>query len=182
MRRGDIIVNPWVSVDYCGELNPMYATIYLGNNYSLDYKGRKHTWADKVYKENAEMRCPWKVIGHIDLDDIIETAIRKAVTEADRKTEPTISKMEQVDKDINVRSKDEPQTDRWSHECIGCGNNDTCEFAFTDAVKICRYINEPQTEQVKEVCDRPYLESCDLCWKQFHCRAKDEPQTDCAWR
>ena len=29
----------------------------------------------------------------------------------DRKTEPTISKMEQVDKDINVRSKDEPQTD-----------------------------------------------------------------------
>ena len=31
---------------------------------------------------------------------------------ADRKTEPTISKMEQVDKDINVRSKDEPQTER----------------------------------------------------------------------
>ena len=30
---------------------------------------------------------------------------------ADRKTEPTISKMEQVDKDINVRSK-EPQTER----------------------------------------------------------------------
>ena len=29
----------------------------------------------------------------------------------DRKTESTISKMEQVDKDINVRSKDEPQTD-----------------------------------------------------------------------
>ena len=28
---------------------------------------------------------------------------------ADRKTEPTISKMEQVDKDINVRSKEEPQ-------------------------------------------------------------------------
>jgi len=30
----------------------------------------------------------------------------------DRRTEPTISKMEQVDKDINVRSKDEPQTER----------------------------------------------------------------------
>ena len=30
---------------------------------------------------------------------------------ADRKTEPTISKMEQVDKDINVRSKDEPYID-----------------------------------------------------------------------
>lgn len=30
---------------------------------------------------------------------------------SDRKTEPTVSKMEQVDKDINVRSKDEPKTD-----------------------------------------------------------------------
>ena len=33
------------------------------------------------------------------------------VPKADRKSEPTISKMEQVDKDINVRSKTEPQTD-----------------------------------------------------------------------
>lgn len=82
MKRGDIIVNPWVSVDYCGELNPMYVTIYLGNNYSLDYKGRKHKWADKVYKENAEHKCPWKVIGHIDIDSILETAIREAVQTA----------------------------------------------------------------------------------------------------
>ena len=79
MKRGDIIVNPWVSVDYCGELNPVYATIYLGNNFSLDYKGRKHTWADKVYRENAKKQCPWKVIGHIDIDHIIEMAIREAV-------------------------------------------------------------------------------------------------------
>lgn len=44
----------------------------------------------------------------------------KFIINDDRKTEPnlsekpnssTISKMEQVDKDINVRSKDEPQTD-----------------------------------------------------------------------
>lgn len=43
---------------------------------------------------------------------------------ADRKTEPTISKMEQVDKDINVRSKDEPQkcsvNDRPYTECSAC--------------------------------------------------------------
>lgn len=50
-------------------------------------------------------------------------------------------------KDDYVKRKTEPQTDRWSHKCIGCANNDTCEFAFTDAVKICRYINEPQTER-----------------------------------
>lgn len=53
------------------------------------------------------------------------------VVEADRKTEPTISKMEQVDKDINVRSKDEPQTcdtckygedkHRYAHICNECG-------------------------------------------------------------
>ena len=43
---------------------------------------------------------------------------------ADRKTEPTISKMEQVDKDINVRSKDESQkcsvNDRPYTECSAC--------------------------------------------------------------
>ena len=33
------------------------------------------------------------------------------LAKADRKTESTISKIEQVDKDINVRSKTEPQTD-----------------------------------------------------------------------
>ena len=34
--------------------------------------------------------------------------------EALEQTEPTCSKMEQVDKDINVRSKDEPQMERSS--------------------------------------------------------------------
>ena len=43
------------------------------------------------------------------IDKIAEAVVQKL---ADRKTEPTISKMEQVDKDINVRSKDEPQTER----------------------------------------------------------------------
>ena len=55
---------------------------------------------------------------------------------ADRKTEPTISKMEQV----------EPQTD-FSHPCYCCANNNICEFAFTDAVKICRYVYKPQAER-----------------------------------
>ena len=44
---------------------------------------------------------------------VLTKAVRLILEEltADHKTEPTISKMEQVDKDINVRSKDEPQTD-----------------------------------------------------------------------
>ena len=43
---------------------------------------------------------------------VLTKAVRLILEEltADRKTEPIISKMEQVDKDINVRSKDEPKT------------------------------------------------------------------------
>ena len=49
---------------------------------------------------------------------VYDTILRVQALErkADRKTEPTISKMEQVDKDINVRSKDEPQ--KRCDECI----------------------------------------------------------------
>ena len=72
MRRGDIIVNPYVPKMYNGKLNPMYATIYLGGNESLDYLGRKHPWAEKVYKNDK-----WKVIGHVDfrLYEIINKAV-----------------------------------------------------------------------------------------------------------
>lgn len=79
MRKGDIVVNPWVSTYFDGELNPNYATIYLGDNKSLDYKGRVHKWADKIYKDNPQKNTPWKVIGHIDLYGIAELAIRDAV-------------------------------------------------------------------------------------------------------
>ena len=44
-----------------------------------------------------------------------EEAVRMWNLRADRKTEPTISKMEQVDRDINVRSKTEPQTNADQH-------------------------------------------------------------------
>ena len=79
MRKGDIVVNPWVSTYFNGELNPNYATIYLGDNKSLDYNGRVCEWADKIYKDNPERNTPWKVIGHIDLYGIAELAIRDAV-------------------------------------------------------------------------------------------------------
>lgn len=80
MRIGDIIVNPWVSKETLeGRLNTNYATIYIGNNESLDYKGKKHKWADKVYADNPKYKTPWKVIGHIDLLGIIEATIKDAV-------------------------------------------------------------------------------------------------------
>ena len=79
MRKGDIVVNPWVSTYFNGELNPNYATIYLGDNKTLDYEGRICEWADKIYKDNPQKNTPWKVIGHIDLYGIAELAIRDAV-------------------------------------------------------------------------------------------------------
>lgn len=81
MKVGDIIVNPWVDKEFDGRLNRMYATIYLGNNESLDYTGEKHKWCDKVYQENPERHTPWKIIGHIGIKSIVEMAIRNAVYE-----------------------------------------------------------------------------------------------------
>lgn len=58
----------------------------------------------------------------------------------DRKTEPTISKMEQVDKDINVRSKDEPRT------CDNCKLKGSTKWCNNQVV--CRaYKPMPQTER-----------------------------------
>ena len=66
--------------------------------------------------------------------------------EADRKTEPTISKMEQVDKDINVRSKDKPQIyvinpqePTNDDKCFECDDFFTCGGQ-------CNKIEDEQTE------------------------------------
>lgn len=94
MRIGDIVVNPWVSTYFNGELNPNYATIYLGDNKSLDYKGRVCEWADKIYKDNPQKNTPWKVIGHIDLYEVAELAIRDAVSADADGTQESKSKTE----------------------------------------------------------------------------------------
>ena len=73
----------------------------------------------------------------------------------DRKTEPTISKMEQVDKDINVRSK-EPQTETEIAKAI-------VHKMIDDAV----------------IAEDAYP---DLRQKMHDAVNEYEPQTDCAWR
>ena len=75
MRRGDIVVNPWVSKEYIGKLNPLYATIYLDGNCSLDYMGRQHYWGHPIYKINEKELTPWEIIGHIDFCEIIKREI-----------------------------------------------------------------------------------------------------------
>ena len=82
------------------------------------------------------------------------------IARADRKTEPTISKMEQVDKDINVRSKDKPQicdTCRYYNSNIPCGSTPSAckeadKFAeeFVDGLKKLKPKDEPQTEREDE--------------------------------
>ena len=56
----------------------------------------------------------------------------------------TISKMEQVDKDTNVRSKDEPQTNKGG--CSNCAGKDICTNAFTEVSQYCGAY-EPKDEQ-----------------------------------
>ena len=79
-------------------------------------------------------------------EDLKRIADRCLELIADRKTEPTISKMEQVDKDINVRSKDEPQRD-----CDKCKWYDTglCWSKIDSDDHSCHYEpkDEPQTER-----------------------------------
>ena len=60
-------MNPYVDREFNGDLNPMYATIYLGNNRSLDYNGNVHTWVDTVYRNEK-----WKVGGHVDLKTMMD--------------------------------------------------------------------------------------------------------------
>lgn len=96
---------------------------------------------------------------------------------ADRKTEPTISKMEQVDKDINVRSKDEPQT---------------MYYPQVDGITPSVIVkDEPQTDTEiaraivhKMIDDAVIAEDAypDLRQKMHDAVDEYEPQTDCAWK
>ena len=112
-------------------------------------------------------------------DDCLDNPLNK-VKGSERllkgKTEPTISKMEQVDKDINVRSKDEPQTDTHdirteTHECVKDTHDKT----------------EPQTEDKHAVCtgcdyyDLPNaFHPCASCvdFSKYKPKIEDEPQTE----
>ena len=103
---------------------------------------------------------------------------------ADRKTEPTGYNLSPVDKDINVRSKDEPQTElvRVKYHCINCAENGSYKCSKCDGEMYYKYDkDEPQTEPLHtcSVNGRPYSE-CSSC-EHFKCTA-DEPQTDCPWK
>lgn len=64
-HKGDIIINPWVSKEYCGDLNPCYATMYIGNGKCVDYRGVTHRWYG-LNDKNHERE--YKTVGHIDIN------------------------------------------------------------------------------------------------------------------
>lgn len=64
-RKGDVIINPWVSKEYQGDLNPCYATVYIGNGECIDYRGIKHKWCG-LNDKNPERE--YRTVGHIDLN------------------------------------------------------------------------------------------------------------------
>ena len=88
--------------------------------------GKRYNFADKALskaKVPYDLLCLAEVTasgymthGNVKLCDecMVELLMwldRKTENSSEKPNNSTISKMEQVDKDINVRSKDEPQTD-----------------------------------------------------------------------
>ena len=68
-------------------------------------------WKGKLWYHNLQNGDGCRLGEESEWYSFVENADEYGYNCDPRKDEPTISKMEQVDKDINVRSKDEPQTD-----------------------------------------------------------------------
>lgn len=81
-RKGDVIVNPWVSKELDGVLNPCYATIYVGDGICVDYRGKRHAWVGLNDKNHEK---EYKTIGHIDID--LKSMISEVIAQMDEVTE-----------------------------------------------------------------------------------------------
>ena len=141
-RMNDEQLYDFLSEWECGDIDYSITFCDLckqgGNELNLDCDGCRKHWLQRDAVEYGGLMY-WK------RNTVFDTA--------DRKTEPTISKMEQVDKDINVRSKDEPQTEDDKKHCV-----------------FCKWVYEPN------VCGR--CRNMNL----FADAIEDEPQTDCSWK
>ncbi len=80
-KKGYVIINPWVSREYNGDLNPCYATIYIGNGKCVDYRGVTHAWVG-LNDKNPERE--YKTIGHIDID--LKRMISEVIAQMDEVT------------------------------------------------------------------------------------------------
>ena len=92
---------------------------------------RKGSWTDADKLEYMELNiAPYSRYWRMGMKKALKHAIRLLREEeekADRKTEPTGYNLSPVDKDINVRSKDEPQTERIkTHDYCDICNHKRC--------------------------------------------------------
>ena len=88
------------------------------------------------------MYCAWNVLTG-DMGYCHHARPKGSTDITAEQTEPTWSKMEQVDKDINVRSKDEPQID-----CGACKHSRiTCRYMERGEPCLYEPKDEPQTER-----------------------------------
>jgi len=112
------------------------------------------------FKKQIEDECAkeYEELGLKELKELIE---------ADRKTEPTISKMEQVDKDINVRSKDEEYINNLPWTEVGNGEQ-------TDDAYFLELMGAVERGEISDA-------GANQAWYEY-INHKDEPQTDCAWK
>ena len=131
-------------------------------------------------------------------DDCLDNPLNKVkgserLVKGSEQTEPTISKMEQVDKDINVRSKDEPTTQTETQNSNLTFEKDECakEYEELGLKELKELINadrktEPQTYVINPQ-EPTNDDKCFECDDFFTCggqcnKIEDEPQTDCAWK
>lgn len=60
MKKGTVVINPYVLKEFKGKPNPFYATAYLTPHTSLTRNGEVIKWTDDIRN--------WQVIGFIDLE------------------------------------------------------------------------------------------------------------------
>ena len=112
-------------------------------DYIFEYPDDDYMTMECLCRKLAKHGLIDKVDGRYQTHEIC-TNTHECVKDTHDKTEPTISKMEQVDKDINVRSNDEPQTPM----CETCRydepNNPKCDECIAGEDKPSNY--EPQTD------------------------------------
>lgn len=128
------------------------------------------------------------------INDKVAWALYHTWKEADRKTEPTTEDCSTVDKDINVRSKDEPQAERikthdycdiCNHKrCGDCIANNLDDYCVPSGYEP---ITKTETQNLNLIIEKAderckgcnhYKLTCDLFSEICRFEPKDEPQTD----
>ena len=95
-KVGDIIVNPWVSILFNGDINPIYANVYIGHDTTIDYLGRTSKWSQNGRWHDKDK---WRVIGQYDIYGEMKKAIIHAIQYDDESIDKYFKARARMDKD-----------------------------------------------------------------------------------